>query len=100
MPRQRTNKPELPRSEPEILPPTRGRRQAYGSEWYPAGNTSRVFIARPGPWSIFAIALVIGLVAGATIAIMLGTLLIVIPIVALLIAGMVISSALRSRFRR
>lgn len=100
MPRQRPNKPELPRSEPEILPPTRGRRQAYGTEWYPAGSTSRVFIARPGPWSIFAIALLIGLVAGATIAIMLGTLLIVVPIVVLLIAGIVISNALRSRFQR
>jgi hypothetical protein len=100
MPRQRPIKPENPRSEPEILPPPH-RRQAYSpNEWYGASSTSRIFIARPGPWSIFAFALVIGLVAGATLAILLGTLLIVVPIIVLLIAGMVISGALRARLRR
>jgi hypothetical protein len=100
MPRQRPIEPEQPRSEPEILPPTHGRRHPYQTEWYAASGSSRIFVARPGPWSMFTIALLIGLIAGATLAILLGTLLIVVPIVALLIAGMMISNALRGRLRR
>jgi hypothetical protein len=99
MPRQRPMKPEKPRSEPEILPPARGRQAYQPNEWY-ASNTSRIFIARPSPWSIFGIALMIGLIAGAALAIVLGTLLIIVPIVVLLIGGMVLSSAVRARLRR
>jgi hypothetical protein len=100
MPRQRPTKPEKPRSEPEILPPARGRQAYQPADWYTTSSTSRIFIARPSPWSIFGIALMIGLVAGAALAIVLGTLLIVVPIVVLLIGGMVLSSAVRARLRR
>ena len=103
MPRQ-TLKPELPRSEPEIIPPGRGRAQAYrsGPDWFAAGErgTNRVFVARMGNWSILGIVLLVGLVAGATLAILLGTLLIALPIIGLLIAAAMISSALRSHLRR
>jgi hypothetical protein len=104
MPRRGPVKPEFPRSEPEIIPPERGRTQAYrsGSEWFSAGErgTNRVFVARIGPWSILGIVLVIGLVAGAALAILLGTLLIALPIIGLLIAAAMISNALRSHLRR
>lgn len=104
MPRRQTVKPELPRSEPEIIPPRRGSTQAYRSapEWFTAGErgTNRVFVARMGTWSIIGIVLLIGLVAGATLAILLGTLLIALPIIGLLIATAMISGALRSHLRR
>lgn len=100
MPRQRPIEPEEPRSEPEILPPPHARRNPYRAEWYAASDSRRIFVARPGPWSLFAVALLIGLIAGATLAILLGTLLIVVPIVAALIAGMMLSNALRARLRR
>jgi hypothetical protein len=104
MPRRRSETPEFPRSEPEIIPPERGRTQAYrtGSEWFSAGgrDTNRVFVARIGPWSILGIVLVIGLVAGAALAILLGTLLIALPVIGLLIAAAMISNALRSHLRR
>jgi hypothetical protein len=104
MPRRQSSKPELPRSEPEIIPPERGRTRAYSSapDWFPAGErgTSRIYVARMGTWSILGIVLLLGLVAGATLAILLGTLLIAVPIVALLIAAAMISSALRSHLRR
>ena len=104
MPRQGSTKPELPRSEPEIIPPERGRTRAYSSspDWFPAGERgrSRIHVARMGTWSILGIVLLIGLVAGATLAILLGTLLIAVPIVALLIAAAMISSAIRSHLRR
>jgi hypothetical protein len=103
MPRRRPVKPEFPRSEPEIIPPARSGPQAYrsGPEWFTAGErgTKGIFVARMGSWSILGIVLLIGLVAGATIAILLGTLLIALPIIGLLIAGAMISGALRSHFR-
>jgi hypothetical protein len=103
MPRQRPVKPEQPRSEPEIIPPPRGRTQAYqgGADWFASERgASRIFVARVGPWSIFGIALLIGLIAGAMLAILLGALLIAIPVVGLLIAGALIANALRGRLRR
>ena len=46
MPRQRPIKPEQPRSEPEIIPPARGRTQAHppGPEWFAGSErgTSRI----------------------------------------------------------
>jgi hypothetical protein len=105
MARQRPIKPEQPRSEPEIIPPPRGRTQAYqaGPEWFAGGRergTSRIFVARLGPWSIVGIVLLIGLFTGAVLAILLGALLIAIPVVGLLIAGALIANALRARWRR
>ena len=82
------------------MPPARGRQAYQPADWYTTSSTSRIFIARPSPWSIFGIALMIGLIAGAALAIVLGTLLIVVPIVVLLIGGMVLSSAVRARLRR
>jgi hypothetical protein len=104
MPRRRPLEPEFPRSEPEIIPPARGGTQTYRSDpgWFSASTrgSDRVFVARMGSWSILGIVLLVGLVAGATLAILLGTLLIVLPVVGLLIAGAMISSALRSHFRQ
>ena len=103
MPRRRAPEPEFPRSEPEIIPPTGSGTQAYrsGPEWFSARTrgADRVFVARMGSWSILGIVLLIGLVAGATLAILLGTLLIALPVIGLLVAGAMISGALRSHFR-
>jgi hypothetical protein len=104
MPRQRPIKPEQPRSEPEIIPPPRGRTQAYeaGPDWFGGSGrgNNRIFVARLGPWSIIGIVLLIGLFTGAVLAILLGALLIAIPVVGLLIAGALIANALRARLRR
>jgi hypothetical protein len=106
MPRQKPIKPEQPRSEPEIIPPPRGRTQAYqaGPDWFAprdgGSGSNRIFVARLGPWSLIGIVLLIGLFTGAILAIMLGALLIAIPVVGLLIAGALIANALRTRLRR
>jgi hypothetical protein len=104
MPRQRPIKPEQPRFEPEIIPPPRGRTQAYqaGPDWFARrdGGSSRIFVARLGPWSLIGIVLLFGLFVGAVLALLLGALLIAIPVVGLLIAGALIANALRSRLRR
>ena len=104
MARERPIKPEQPRSEPEIIPPARGRTQAYqsGPEWFAGSErgTNRIFVARVGPRSIVGIVLLIGLFTGAVLAILLGALLIAIPVVGLLVAGALIANALRARLRR
>ena len=104
MPRQRPIKPEQPRCEPEIIPPARGRTRAYqaGPDWFAGreGGSSRIFVARVGPWSIVGIVLLIGMIVGVTLAIVLGALLIAIPVVGLLIAGALIANAMRTRLRR
>jgi hypothetical protein len=101
MPRQRPIKPEQPRSEPDIIPPARGRTQAY-PEWFAANRrgSNRIFVAKLGPWSIIGIVLLIGLFTGAVLAILLGALLIAIPVVGLLVAGALIANVLRARLRR
>jgi hypothetical protein len=102
MARERPIKPEQPRYEPEIIPPSHGRRDTYqaGPDWLGRERGgSRIFVARLGPWSFVGIALLIGLFAGATLAIMLGTLLLAVPVVALLIAGGLIANAWRGRGR-
>ena len=48
-----------------------------------------------GPWKLFGIVLLFGLVTGAVLAFVLGALLIAIPVVGLLVAGAVIANALR-----
>jgi hypothetical protein len=96
-------KPEQPRSEPEIIPPPRGRTQAYqgGPSWSSSERGSRgIFVARVGPWTIIGITLLIGLFAGVVLAIMLGALLFAIPVVGLLVAGALIGNAVRARLRR
>ena len=80
----------------------RGRTQAYGAgpEWFAArgGSTGgRVFVARLGPWRLFGIVLLFGLVTGAVLAFVLGALLIAIPVVGLLVLGAVLANALRRR---
>jgi hypothetical protein len=99
MPRQRPIKPEQPRCEPEIIPPARGRTQAYQG-FASRDSNSRIFVGRVGPWSLVGIVLLFGLFTGAVLAILLGALLIAIPVVGLLIAGAVIANALRARLRR
>jgi len=104
MPRQPPIEPEQPRSEPEIIPPARGRSQAYGAgaEWFSMGQhgSSRVYSAKLGPWSLLGMVLLFGLVVGAVLAVVLGALLIAIPIIGLLVAGAVISGAVRAHLRR
>ncbi len=100
---RRTEKPEYPRSEPEIIPPSRDHRtQPYGTDWYSTRSPSGggVFVARFGTWKLFGIVLLFGVVVGAVLAILVGTLLIAIPLVGLLVACAVIAAQLRGGPRR
>ncbi|MBO0758610.1 MAG: hypothetical protein J2P54_22415, partial [Bradyrhizobiaceae bacterium] len=53
-----------PRSEPEIIPPGRARRNQRGGIWVSIdenGDTRRVFMSRPGPFTILLALAVLGL---------------------------------------
>ena len=97
---------ELPRCEPEIIPPPRSLPpQAYqaGPEWFARGRGAAgggIFVARIGPWRLMGIVLLIGLVTGAVLALVLGALLIAIPVVGLLVGAALIANALRTRLPR
>jgi hypothetical protein len=97
MAKRRTDLPEEPRVEPEIIPPMRS-----GSEWYSTDGygQQRVFVSRMGPWSVFGMVLAFGIVAGAVFALVIGALLVAIPVIGLLIAGAIVFSLLRGHFAR
>jgi hypothetical protein len=103
---RRPVKPELPRSEPEIIPPARDRTQAYGQsyggEWFSTGGRASggVFVAKLGPWRLIGIVLLFGLVVGAVLALVLGALLITIPIIGLVVVIGIIASQLRGHLQR
>lgn len=87
--------PERPRSEPEILPPER--REPGPTQG--AEGTYRIRVVQLGPVGATLLALAIGAASAVLLVIMLGTLLILIPVVGLLVAGAIIAGLLRGYFR-
>jgi hypothetical protein len=97
-----SNEPELPRVEPEIIPPNR--RGPYDREerWPPPPygftqmrGTHRVFVGRVGPFGFALIMLIAGLLAAVLLLILIGAALIWIPVVAALVIIAAISGLLR-----
>jgi hypothetical protein len=94
--------PERPRSEPEILPPERGDAgPLHDARWERAGAEGiyRVRVVKLGPVGATLLAIGIGVASAALLMLVLGTLLILIPVVGLLIAGAIIAGILRGYFR-
>lgn len=109
--RYSNREPERPRSEPEIIPPDRD--EASWTEAVRAGQPSGFFIAfdedgrahytkfkPPSPFTIWLVLIVIGLVGGAVLMLALGFVLFLIPVVAVLIAGLVLSGQIRAWWRK
>jgi hypothetical protein len=97
------NETELPRAEPEIIPPDR--QDGYGRRapsWPPYGagqfqGRQRVFVGRIGPLGFALLMLVIGLFAGVFLLALIGAALIWIPVVAVLVVIAAISGIFRRR---
>jgi len=92
------NQPERPRVEPEIIPPDRSGRY---SPWSPYGftearGTHRIYVTRMGPFGIALLLLAIAAIATIVMIAVLGSVLIWIPIVAIV----VIAGALLRLLRR
>jgi hypothetical protein len=90
---KKPNEPELPRVEPEIIPPDAS---GHGS-WPPnyGYGTHRVYVGRIGPFGFALLMMLIGLFGGVLLLIMIGTALIWIPIVALFVFVAAISRLFR-----
>jgi hypothetical protein len=90
--------PERPRSEPEIIPPGRDDSRIFVSIDDGAGG--RVYVARPGPFSIILALLIVGLIVAVVLAALLGFVLIWIPVLIVLIAAAFLSASIRHYWRR
>ena len=98
--------PERPRAEPEILPPERrDPRTDIPPPWSadPGGahvhGTYRIRVVKLGPVSAGLLALGIGIVSAVFFVVMLGTLLVLIPVIGLIIAAAIIAALVRGTFR-
>jgi hypothetical protein len=91
------DQPELPRVEPEIIPPDRQERGGPGRgfdwrrpAWRPDGQNEtagmhRVYVARIGPLGFALLTLAFAILAAAFLLIFAGAILLWLPVVALLI---------------
>jgi hypothetical protein len=100
-----SDRPERPRSEPEIIPPDRsgrpddGRFGGRGPQWPPYGytarGTQRVFVGRIGPLGFMLLSVAIILLSAVMLFIIIGAALIWIPVVAVLFVVAAIVGLLR-----
>ena len=97
--------PERPRNEPEILPPERTgpmpddrweRTDAAGGY----EGAYRVRVVKLGPVQATLLAIAIGVVSAVLLMLVLGSLLILIPVVGLIVAAGIITALLRGYFAR
>jgi hypothetical protein len=100
----RGSAPEQPRAEPEIIPPRARRRPDGFSRIFvridERDGRERVYITRPGPFSIILGLLIIGVVVSLILIVLLGAVLIWIPIVIVAIAAAFLSGSIRQAWRR
>jgi hypothetical protein len=94
----RDHRAETPRSEPEILPPRGQRGRPIWIAVDEQDSTRRVYVARPGPFTIIMALAILGFIALVMLIVLLSVALIWIPFVIILIAAFVLSMYWR-RFR-
>jgi hypothetical protein len=90
-----------PRSEPEIIPPDPRGRTDRGGIWVSVddnGEPRRVYMARPGPFTIILALAILTLIAMVMLILLLSVAVIWIPVVIVLIVAFVLSMYWR-RFR-
>jgi len=97
---------ERPRSEPEIIPPDRSGGRTRPRVWIAVDEngegTRRVYVARPGPFTIIVALAVLALIAAVMLIVLLSVALIWIPVVIVLVAALILSITVRQywwRFR-
>jgi hypothetical protein len=102
-----SDQPEVPRAEPEIIPPDRNRPQDRPQDWPPQNRgwpprgftemhgAHRIYVGRIGPFGFALMMLVAGLFAVVLLLLLIGTALIWIPVLAAVIVIAAISGLLR-----
>jgi hypothetical protein len=92
------SEPERPRSEPEIIPPGQRDRRDPSRVFISIdenGGPRRVYMAQPGPLTIFLALMVLGLIGVVALIVLLSVALIWIPVVLVLVAAFVASLTFR-----
>ena len=92
------DEPEVPRHEPEIIPPDRdsGRSSAWPpSHGYNQRRGQRIYVKRIGPLGFALLMLIVGLFAGVLLLALIGAALIWIPVAAVLLIIAAIAGVLR-----
>lgn len=92
------SEPERPRSEPEIIPPGQRDRRDPSRVFISIdenGGKRRVYMAQPGPLTIFLALMVLGLIGVVALIVLLSVALIWIPVVLALVAAFVASVMFR-----
>jgi hypothetical protein len=98
--------PERPRFEPEIIPPERGdARSGAGQDDVfvyvdSRGGTRRVHIGRPSPFSIILAFLIGGLILAGILFVAFSAVVVLVPVIAVAVAGLVAYAYLRGAWRR
>ena len=101
--------PDLPRAEPEIIPPDRGGRndsRAPDSHsrvwvWVADGDgMRRTAIKPPGPLSIFVILALFALIVAVVVAVFLGAVLLWIPVLILVLGTALVAASVKRRWQR
>ena len=85
---------EVPRAEPEIIPPGHPGQRSMRDD-FDVHGTQRIYVTRLGPLDVIVLALLIAFVAALTLIVLLGAVLFWIPAVVLLVAAAVVSKLLR-----
>jgi CHASE2 domain-containing sensor protein len=90
--------------EPEVIPPGRpdpARRRGVTRIWIAVGSRDgRIHVGRPGPLGIAIALLLLGLVAAATLALLIGVFLIWIPVVGVVLAALLLRGMIREWWQR
>jgi hypothetical protein len=99
-----SGRPEYPRSEPEIIPPDGGGgRGSRSNVWIWVADRDgmrRAPVGIPGPFTIFLVLALVGLVATVFLAVVLGALLFWIPVLVVVIGALLLVAMARQRWRR
>ena len=95
--------PETPRFEPEIIPPSSGRKGP--DDWIDTSGGERIRVRRatfraPGPFGIILVLVALGLVASVIFLLLVGFVLVWIPIVAFALAALILFGTVRGYWRR
>jgi hypothetical protein len=105
MPQQRTTERGEPRTEPEIIPPSRRFERPAGGEpgirvFVIGRGGQRTYFAKPGPLTTLVAAIVLGALLVVILVFALSVFLIAILVVAVLVVALILSSVLRGYLRR
>jgi len=102
--RGRQRPPDTPRSEPEIIPPDRGRsRDPQSQVWLWVADRDgvrRAPVSIPGPFTIFLAVAFVALVVTVVLAVVLGALLFWIPVLLVVIGALLLAAVTRQYWRR